>query len=100
MWESGFNYKLQVYLPTKQLLFEDEKADVLGIKTLSISPDDKYISVVTYDDQVIIYNAVSWREIIKFDPKNAEEDENTVSFYLTMNKFWHLFRDFTRKLMT
>jgi hypothetical protein len=68
-----------VFLPTKQLLFEDEKSDVLGIKTLSISEDDQYIAVATYDDIIILYNAVSWREIIKFDPKNASTDQNTVN---------------------
>ena len=79
LWESGFQYKFQVYLPTKQLLFEDEKSDILGIKSLEISPDNSYIAVVTYDDKVVVYNALSWIEIIRFDPKNAQTDENTVS---------------------
>lgn len=76
--ESGFSYKLLVYLPTKQLLFSDEKQDVLGIKRIAFSPDNMYLATLTCDHKIIIYNTVSWTEVLKIDPKNVDEDENTV----------------------
>jgi WD40 repeat protein len=76
--ESGFSYKLLVYLPTKQLLFSDDKQDVLGIKKIAFSPDTMYLATLTCDNKIIIYNSVSWTEVIKIDPKTVEEDENTV----------------------
>ena len=78
IWDSGYYFKWQAYLPTKQLIFEDEDSKVLGIMSLKISPQDDYIATTTFDGKIILYNTVSWRKVIEFDPETAERTENTV----------------------
>ena len=80
IWDSGYYFKFQAYLPTKQMIFEDESNTLLGIKSLSLAPQDDYIAMVTYDEKVVIYNAVSWRKVIEFDPAELNDDENTVNW--------------------
>lgn len=78
LWDSGYYFKWQVYLPTKQLIFEHEDPKLLGIKEFRLSEKEDYIAVITFDDTVVIYNAISWIKVIEFDPNTAEYNENTV----------------------
>lgn len=80
LWDSGYYFKWQVYLPTKQLIFEEEDNKLLGVKEFCLSPNGDYIAITTFDDIVVLYNSVSWIKIIEFDPNTVEYNENTVTY--------------------
>ena len=60
-------YKFIIYTPRGRKIFEYSAYDnALGIKYAEWSKNDKYLSVGSYDNQIRIFNTLTWRIVSQF----------------------------------
>lgn len=78
IWDSSLECKFFIYSPTGNLISCHNPYELnLGIKSLNMSPNGHYLSAGFYDQNVRLYNHISWKLIIDFShPMNISDTTN------------------------
>ena len=75
--DNCIGYQLLIYSPlgniiARHKLYENE----LGIKCMSLSPNEKYLAVGSYDQKVRIFSKICWRILTEFEHKIEKNSPN------------------------
>lgn len=97
VWDSVLECKFFIYSPTGNLISVNEPYQLnLGIKALNMSPNGHYLSIGFYDQNVRLYNHISWKLIMDL-PHNPNITDNTI-VYINFNLECIQRRRATRKI--
>lgn len=79
VWDNCINCKISIYSPTGNLLATHNPYDLmLGIKSVSQSPNGNYLAVGFFDEVCRFYNHLSWKLIMDFDHNQAINDTGEI----------------------
>eukprot|EP01083_Nonionella_stella_P102232 290652_1 len=74
------SYKFAVYTPRGRKVFDySAYENALGIRCFAWSPNDKYVSIGSYDNMVRIFNTMTWRIVSEFKCNPVNEQYTTKS---------------------
>ena len=82
VWDSVLECKFLVYSPTGNLIAKHEPYEIsLGIKSVNMSPNGNYLAVGFYDQNVRLYNHMSWKLITEFNHVEKLSDTNNFNIF-------------------
>ncbi len=83
IWENCIECKFNIYSPLGEIVATHNPYDLmLGIKSVSQSPNGLYLAVGYYDEVCRFYNHLSWKLIMDFDHNMTLNDTSAIVYLI------------------